>query len=136
MHLINGHRIEFYESIEDLPMIRFQKYSKYVLVESGVGSSYQDSLKKIARVQGYIKTKDYESANADLQNLALNFQLIFNETNLKSFAFACLIKSIDGKMVLDVSEQGLQKTLDKLKHAKTKLVFQLFDNLKKKLTKS
>ena len=86
MHLINNHRVELFESVEDLPMIRFQKYSKYVLIDSGVGNTYEDVLKKIAKVNGYIETKDFESAKGDLKNMALSVSLVFSEMNLKSLA--------------------------------------------------
>ena len=47
---INGHRFEFYDSIEDLPIVRFHKYSKYMLVASGIGDSIADVDEHIERI--------------------------------------------------------------------------------------
>ena len=35
---INNHEIKVYDSIDELPIINFQKYNKYVLIDSGLGS--------------------------------------------------------------------------------------------------
>ena len=136
MHLINNHRVELFESVEDLPMIRFQKYSKYVLIDSGVGNTYEDVLKKIAKVNGYIERKDFESAKGDLKNMALSVSLVFSEMNLKSLAFACLVKSVDDEPVTDISEEGLQKVLLKLQHERAGLIFGILSRVKKNWTKS
>ena len=35
---IKGMNVELYDSIEDLPIMRFHKYNKMLLVDAGVGS--------------------------------------------------------------------------------------------------
>ena len=40
--LINNKKVELYDSIEDLPIIRFHKYNKMLLVDAGVGSDLAD----------------------------------------------------------------------------------------------
>ena len=39
---VNGHTVEIFDSIDELNIRRFQKYNKYMLIDSGVGSDLQD----------------------------------------------------------------------------------------------
>lgn len=39
---IKGMNVELYDSIEDLPIMRFHKYNKMLLVDAGVGSDLSD----------------------------------------------------------------------------------------------
>ena len=39
---LGKHKVELYDSIEDLPMMRFHKYNKMLLVDAGIGSDLND----------------------------------------------------------------------------------------------
>ena len=52
---VNKHTVEIYDSIDELPIQRFQKYNKFLLIDSGVGSDLQDVLNHIDRAKIYIK---------------------------------------------------------------------------------
>ena len=39
---LGGHKVEIYDSIDELPMVRFHKYSKMLMVDAGVGSDIND----------------------------------------------------------------------------------------------
>ena len=40
--VINNHIVILYDSIDELPIIRFHKYNKYMLIDSGIGSDLND----------------------------------------------------------------------------------------------
>ncbi|MGL5979408.1 MAG: hypothetical protein ACRCZY_00735, partial [Phocaeicola sp.] len=58
---INGHKVEIYDSIDELPIRNFHKYNKYLLVDSGVGSDLNDINTKISLIQNYIEKDLYKA---------------------------------------------------------------------------
>lgn len=47
--IINKHNVVLYDSIDELPMLRFHKYNKMLLVDAGVGSDLSDFDRHIER---------------------------------------------------------------------------------------
>ena len=39
---IGEYTVEIYDAIDELPMLRFHKYNKMLLVDAGIGSDLQD----------------------------------------------------------------------------------------------
>lgn len=106
-----GHKVRLYQSIEELPMQRFHRYNKYLLVDAGVGSDIQDFDNHIERVVRYIKNGERDNAAKELENMRMNVYLILQEQGVRDMSFACLVESIDGKPCDDLSEEGLRETL-------------------------
>ncbi len=52
---LNGHKVVIYDSIDELPIVRFHKYSKMLLVDAGVGSDINDCDAHIERATRYIR---------------------------------------------------------------------------------
>ena len=50
---IKGMNVEIYDSIEDLPILRFHKYNKMLLVDAGVGSDLADFDRHIEKAIRY-----------------------------------------------------------------------------------
>lgn len=69
---INKHKCKIYDSIEDLPIVRFHHYNHMVLVDAGIGSEISDFDNHIERVVRYIKNKDNDNAAKELDNLRQN----------------------------------------------------------------
>ena len=109
-----GHKVVLYDSIDELPIARFHKYNRYLLVDAGVGSEISDFDNHIERVVRYIRNKDNESAGKELENLRQNVFMVLSEQNIKHLSFACLVKTIDGKANDDLSPDGLAKVLELL----------------------
>lgn len=129
---INGHTVEIYDSIDELPIRRFHKYNKYLLVDSGVGSDLNDITSKIGLIQYYID-KDPPKAKIELENMRQAMYLVSQETNVRYLAFMALVKSIDEKEVTDISDENL-KDLQKVFGEKEKSWFdRLFKSVKKKI---
>ena len=102
--------VELYNSIDELPMLRFHKYNKMILIDSGIGSDLSDFDSHIDKTIRYIG-KNPELASIELENMRQNVFFIQNNISPKHLAFAVLIKSVNGKEYNDISDDGLKHTL-------------------------
>lgn len=132
--LINNKIIRVYDSIDEMPIINFQKYNKYLLIDSGIGSDADDIDAHIIKIAKLIKANNDKKALQELQNMRQNMYMVNNEISPKYLAFAALIHSIDGKEVNDLSDDGLKKLLEDLKSIKHSKVIDFLLWIKKKVT--
>lgn len=128
---INDKELMLYESIDEMPIVNFQKYNKYLLIDSGIGSDVNDIDSHIIKIAKYIKA-DKNLAIRELQNMRQNLYMISNNLSPKYMAFAALIYSIDGKEVTDLSDTNLQSILTDLKKVKHSWLVNLLAEIKKK----
>lgn len=132
--LINKKIVRVYDSIDEMPIVNFQKYNKYLLIDSGIGSDADDIDAHIVKIAKFIKANNNKKALQELQNMRQNMYMVNNEISPKYLAFAALIHSIDGKEVKDLSDDGLKKLLQDLKDIKHSKVIDFLLWLKKKVT--
>lgn len=132
--LINKKIVRVYDSIDEMPIINFQKYNKYLLIDSGIGSDADDIDAHIINIAKFIKANNSKKALQELQNMRQNMYMVNSEISPKYLAFAALIHSIDGKEVNDLSDDGLKKLLQDLKDIKHSKVINFLLWLKKKVT--
>lgn len=132
--LINKKIVRVYDSIDEMPIVNFQKYNKYLLIDSGIGSDADDIDAHIVKIAKYIKSNNNRKALQELQNMRQNIYMVNSEISPKYLAFAALIHSIDGKEVNDLSDDGLKKLLQDLKDIKHSKVIDFLLWLKKKVT--
>lgn len=130
---LNGHKVTIYDSIDELPMVRFHKYSKMLLVDAGVGSDINDFDAHIERAVRYIRKGDTENGAKELENLRQNVYLILQEQSVKDLSFACLVKEIDGKERDDLSEDGLADVLRTLGGVPRREMADSLESAKKKI---
>ena len=130
---LNGHKVELYNSIEELPIVRFHKYNKCLLVDAGVGSDLTAFDSHIERVVRYIRADKREEAAKEMENLRQNIYLIIQGMSPKHLAFACLVARIDGKPVTDLSDEGLQNVLEQLGGTQLKDITAHAEAVKKKI---
>lgn len=129
---INGHNVEIYDAIEELPIRRFHKYNKYLLVDSGVGSDLNDINTKIEMIQHYID-KDPHKAKIELENMRQAMYLISQGVHVRHLAFMALVKSIDGKEITDLSDERLKETLKVFEGQSKSWFDRLTKSVKKKI---
>lgn len=129
---VNKHIVEIYDSIDELPIQRFQKYNKYLLIDSGVGSDVQDILSHIERTKLYIKANP-AMAVTEMDNIKQAIYLVTEEMSIKYMAFAVLVAKIDGKPYDDLSDEGLKKVLEILRKAKKGWLDGVLNSVKKKI---
>ena len=131
--LINKKIVRVYDSIDEMPITNFQKYNKYLLIDSGIGSDADDIDAHITRIAKFIKANNNKKALQELQNMRQNMYMVNSGISPKYLAFAALIHSVDGKEVNDLSDDGLKALLKELKKIKHSKVIDFLLWLKKKV---
>lgn len=133
---INQIDVEFYNSIEEMPHVRYMKFNKELIRANEVGTGTIDLIKRVNRAIGYLKADQHENAQKEMLNLKLNINYIEHEIDPKSFALACVVKSIDGVLCDDITTDGLKVVIEKLQKAgiTKKDVDKNVDDIKKKLS--
>ena len=130
--VINNKKLVMYDSIEELPIINFQKYNKYLLIDAGIGSDVNDIDQHISKIAKYIKS-DKTLAMQELQNMRQNMFMIASGISPKYLAFAALIHSVDDKKVEDLSDENLKAVLESLRAVKHSWLINLLAEIKKKI---
>jgi len=130
---LGGHKVTIYDSIDELPMVRFHKYSKMLLVDAGVGSDINDFDAHIERAVRYFRKGDNENGAKELENLRQCVFLILSEQSVKDLSFACLVAEIDGKPCNDLSDQALAEVVRTLGEVPRKDFTSSADEVKKKI---
>jgi len=135
---INGHLIEMYDSIEDMPITRYNSFNRYSIIDSGLGNTFGDVDQKITETIGLVNSDAKEKAIQSLMNMRNTYYFLFENIDPKSSSFICMIKSIDGKPNDDISENGILKTREILMRTKITraMMVTLLSELKKKLIAS
>ena len=127
------HKVVMYDSIEELPIVRFQKYNKMLLLDAGLGSDVSALDGHLARVSEYIKANDLANAAAEIDNLR---QTLFNVQNGLTPHFMSLIPlmaEVDGEPLTDLSDENIQAVYDRLKDVTMKAYEGAASEVKKKI---
>jgi hypothetical protein len=128
-----GKKVEIYDAIEDLPILRFHKYNKMLLIDAGIGSDLSDFDKHIEKIIGFLNGKTPEMAVTELENMRQNLYFMQSHISPRCLAFATLVKSIDGKVCNDLSDEGLQKIIQELSDVSNKEMTAQLEAVKKKI---
>lgn len=131
--IVNKKVVKIYDSIDEMPIVNFQKYNKYLLIDSGIGSDADDIDAHITRIAKFIKANNNKKAMQELQNMRQNMYMVNNEISPKYLAFAALIQSVDGKEISDLSDDSLKNTLNDIKAIKHSTIVDFLVWLKKKV---
>ena len=129
---LNDYVLKVYDDIEELPIVNFQKYNKYMLIDAGIGSDIDSVDSHLVRIAKYVNT-DKAKAMQELQNMRQCLYMIVSNISPIHLAFAALIYSINGAKVTDLSDENLKNILDKLKHTKRSKLIDFIADFKKKL---
>jgi hypothetical protein len=117
MHTIkyNGHKIEMYDSIQSLPIWRFQEYNKYMVVESGIGSDLEAIDTSLTALRSLI-SQDPNAAIRKTVNYQQSLHFIMQNVSPKMAAFFMLVNKIDGEKVTDdeLTDEGITELIRKL----------------------
>lgn len=128
----NGKVIRLYDCIDEMPIVNFQKYNKFVLLDTGLGSDINSIDEHIVNIAKLIKTNSTK-AMQELQNLRQNMHMIVSEISPNYMAFAALIHSIDDKPLDNLSDDYLKQILDEIREVKHSVITDFLIWVKKKL---
>lgn len=131
---VKGHKIELFDSAEALPIKRFNKLNKYIMIGSEVGSSFEDYDQRTVKALAFLQKGMVQEAIQELNNRRQAVFNAFNEYDPKNRAFAVLVKKIDNVEYNDISSSGLDKVLENLDNIGLSAYksFSIMSQLKKK----
>ena len=130
---LGKHKVVLYNSIEELPIVRFHRYNKMLRLDAGLGSDLGAIDGHIERAVRYITNDKRKEAATEMDNIRQTIYMIMQGLSPKHLAFAVLVKEIDGKPCDDVSDEGLQKTLEVLGDVPLKEMTAEHEAVKKKI---
>ena len=111
---IGKHTVEYYDTIDALPIVRFHKYQKLLLVDAGVGSDITAFDQRVEKARRFIVAGKPDQAQQELENLRQCVFLIQTEMSPKHRAFAALVTKIDGQDCNDIGDDALAAVTEKL----------------------
>ena len=103
-------KLMLYTDIDQLPAERFSKVNKYWMLNDELGSSFDD-IDRIHITRLILSLNDTDKAKRVIDNMRVLIYNIINEVNPESLAFMCLVFSIDGVEIVDLSDENLKRTL-------------------------
>ncbi len=129
---IGKHTVEMYDTIDELPIVRFHKYQKMLLIDAGIGADIAAFDQRIERVRRFLAAGQADKAGQELENLRQCVYFIQTGVCPKHRAFAALVTKIDGQRFEDVSDDSLNAILEKLNDTSEKELAAQLDAVKKK----
>ncbi len=130
---IGKHRVKVYDSIDDLPMERFHKYNKFLLIDAGLGSDMQSFDAHIEKVVTFMRNGDKDNAAKELENMRQNVYVMQTEQSPQNLSFAALVAEIDDIETDDLSDEGLERVRQMLIDAPRKDITAALLAVKKKI---
>ena len=129
---LGKHLVHLYTSIDELPMERFHRYNKMLLIDAGIGSDITAFDAHIEKVVRYVRNGDVDDAAKELENMRQNVYLIQTEQSPANLSFAVLVSAIDGKACEDLTDEGLERVRALLSDAMRKETNGILSEVKKK----
>lgn len=133
---IGGHKVELYGSIDEMPMANYHKFNKFLMFESGLAPDAHGVIGHLSKMNELLAAEEYDKLKTELQSTYQSIYFIMEELSPVSMAFACMVYSIDGERVLDLSDDSLKLLSYKLNRERAKVLKAKVEELKKKLTLS
>lgn len=106
---LGKHTVEMYDTIDELPIVRFHKYQKLLLVDAGIGADITAFDRRIEKTKRFLSLGKTEQAAQELENLRQSVYLIQNGLSPKMRAFAALVTRLDGKPCDEITDDALEK---------------------------
>lgn len=130
---IGKHTVEMYDAIDELPIVRFHKYQKLLLIDAGIGADITAFDQRIEKTRRYLMDGKPEKAQQELENLRQTVYFIQTGINPKHRAFAALVTKIDGRDCNDLSDVALTELLETLQDVPEKELTAQLEAVKKKI---
>lgn len=127
--------IEIFDDIKEFPITRYKDFQKYLVEDSGIGSNMGAVNKHFEMLDRFLKAGKLSEAQQERDNLHMNLFMMIEGISITSVSFCCLIHSINGDVVKDLTEEGLKAMGEKLAdHGMTSgQLDDLLEDVKKKL---
>ena len=130
---IGKHTVEMYDTIDELPIVRFHKYQKLLLIDAGIGADISAFDQRIEKARRFLMDGKAEKAQQELDNLRQTVFFIQMGLSPKHRAFAALVTKIDGRNCDGLSDMALTELLKELQDTPEKELTAQLDAVKKKI---
>ena len=130
---IGKHMVQMYDGIDELPIVRFHKYQKLLLVDSGIGADIAAFDQRMEKTRRFLMAGKSEQAQKELANMRQCVWLIQQGINPKHRAFAVLVKSIDGRDFEPTTDDVVDAILEILNDVPINELTDRLDSVKKKI---
>lgn len=130
---IGNHTVEYYDAIDELPIVRYHKYQKMLLIDAGVGSDITAFDHRIEKARRHLMAGEPEKAQTELDNLRQCVYMIQSGLNVRHLAFAALVKRIDGKLYDDLTDESLHEVCKLLSDSPNGALAAEIEAVKKKI---
>ena len=111
---LNGHYLEMYDSIDELPFSRFQEYNLAVMIDSGLGSDIAAIDRHIDLARKYSAAGDKASTEQALLNMRQAIAFVLSGASPEARAFVVLIHRMNGNELTDLSESNVKRVIAEL----------------------
>lgn len=130
---IGKHEVKLYDAIDELPIARFHKYQKYLLIDAGIGGDIQSFDSRTEKIRRFLSEGQTDNAIKELGNLRQSVYLILAGINPKHKAFASLVTEIDGEKFDTITDDVIERINELLSDVSIKDLAVPFEAAKKKL---
>jgi hypothetical protein len=134
---INGTLVEMYDSVDSLPAENYINHSRLAMLDVGIGSDLDAVTRHWQAIARLCAKGDTGALNKVLSNYLHSLQFIVSNTSPEMMSFVSFIRSIDGKLVEDYSDETAKEIIGMLskKGLTVGVVRQFMDMVKKKLNR-
>lgn len=94
---IGRQEFQFYSSIKEMPIERYNTLQLFLMQDSGIGSTMKDVDNHFKQLDVFLSAGKIQEAINERQNLHMNLYSMINKINVKSKALACFVHSVDGR---------------------------------------
>ena len=109
---IGGHKVAFYESIDEIPEANREKFDSYAIIGSELKPRLGTFNQKFKEARNYLAANDIYNADQAIVNIQRSFLLSANNHNLNRVAYGALIASINGDKIDDLSDEFLNELVE------------------------
>lgn len=108
------HEIELFDSIHNLPILRFQRFNKYQMQASEIGNTFADYDARTQKAIQLFKKNMIQEGIRELENRRQTVFNAFNDFSPMGKSFAVLVKRIDKTSYEDFSPDNLDRCIEHL----------------------
>jgi hypothetical protein len=130
---IGKHNVVMYDAIDILPIVRFHRYQKMLMVDSGIGGDIGTFDTRCEKMRRFLMLGDVENAQKELENLRQSVYMIQNSISPKHRAFAALVAKVDETEFPDSSDDSIEQILEMLSDAPVNEITEQLGSVKKKI---
>lgn len=108
---LGGHTIEYYGAVDELPIVRFHKYQKFLLIDAGVGGDIEAFDQRLEKTRRFLMAGKGQDAQRELANLRQCVFLIQSEVSPRHRAFAALVRRVDREEFPEATDEAIDRIL-------------------------